>query len=230
MDTSWRPPGEHASGRAFHDTCESVRVPALASRYALLVAGCVVLGTGVALLLTADLGSDGYSTLVNGVSLASGLPFWVANLIIGVLLVGMAAARKVIPGVGTIAQVVLVGVTISVLLGVLTTPDGWVARSLVLASAFPVLAAGIAMYLGSHTGAGPAEAAGLAWDPPVPFRWSYSMVQGGGALTGWLLGATIGLGTLMVIVLLGPLVDVAARLLRLDVHQTADAEARPAAD
>ncbi|MGH3335184.1 MAG: hypothetical protein ACRDOZ_05130, partial [Nocardioides sp.] len=73
--------------------------------------------------------------------------------------------------------------------------------------------------LGSRTGAGPAEAAGLAWDPPVPFRWSYSAVQGGGALGGWLLGATIGPGTIVVIVLLGPLVDITSRLLRLDVHQ-----------
>ena len=82
-----------------------------------------------------------------------------------------------------------------------------------------MLAVGIAVYLGSHTGAGPAEAAALAWDPPVPFRWSYSAVQGGGALIGWLLGATVGLGTVAVILLLGPAVDVASRLLRLDVHQ-----------
>jgi uncharacterized membrane protein YczE len=84
-----------------------------------------------------------------------------------------------------------------------------------------VLAVGIAAYLGSHTGAGPAEAAGLAWDPPVPFKWSYSGVQGGGALVGWLLGATVGPGTIAVILLLGPLVDLAARTLRLDVHQSA---------
>ena len=82
-----------------------------------------------------------------------------------------------------------------------------------------MLAIGIAVYLGSHTGAGPAEAAALAWDPPVPFRWSYSLVQGGGALAGWLLGATVGVGTLAVIVLLGPGVDLVSRLLRLDVHQ-----------
>lgn len=185
----------------------------------LLVGGCVVLGIGVALLLTADLGSDGYSTLVNGVALASGLPFWIANLVVGVLFVALAAARKVFPGVGTVVQVGLVGLTVSVGLHLLTTPDGWPARITLLVLAFPVLALGIASYLGSRTGAGPAEAAGLAWDPPVPFKWSYSAVQGGGALVGWLLGATIGAGTIAVIVLLGPLVDLAARLLRVDVHQ-----------
>jgi uncharacterized membrane protein YczE len=52
------------------------------------------------------------------------------------------------------------------------------------------------------------------------------MVQGGGALVGWLLGATIGIGTIAVVVALGPLVDVFSRLLRLDVHQGTDIEAQ----
>ena len=83
------------------------------------------------------------------------------------------------------------------------------------------MAVGIAAYLGAHLGAGPAEGAALAWDPPLPFRWSYSAVQGLGALVGWLLGATIGPGTVAVILLLGPGVDLASRLLRLDVRQGA---------
>jgi len=198
-------------------------VPSL-GRSILLVGGCIVLGIGVGLLLTADLGSDGYSTLVNGIALSTGLSFWLANLVVGVAFVAAAAARKVYPGIGTVVQVGLVGVTVSVALDLMSTPDGWPARIALLLAAFPVLAVGIAAYLGSRTGAGPAEAAGLAWDPPVPFKWSYSAVQGGGALVGWLLGATIGAGTIGVIVLLGPLVDVAARLLRVDVHQGSTAE------
>ena len=196
-------------------------------RFVLLVGGCIVLGIGVGLLLTADLGSDGYSTLVNGIALSTGLSFWLANLVVGVAFVAAAAARKVYPGIGTVVQVGLVGVTVSVALDLMSTPDGWPARIALLVAAFPVLAVGIAAYLGSRTGAGPAEAAGLAWDPPVPFKWSYSAVQGGGALVGWLLGATIGAGTIGVIVLLGPLVDVAARLLRVDVHQGSTAEVGP---
>lgn len=193
-----------------------------ARRTAMLLVGCLVLGTGVALLLAADLGSDGYSTFVNGLTLATGVDFWIMNLVVGVVLVALAALRKVRPGIGTVVQVVLVGVTVSVVLDLLATPDalGW--RLALLVAAFPVLALGIALYLGSHTGAGPAEAAALAWDPPVPFRWSYSVVQGGGALGGWLLGATVGVGTLAVILLLGPAVDLAARLMSLDLHQETD--------
>lgn len=196
-----------------------------ARRTAMLLVGCVVLGVGVAMLLAADLGSDGYSTFVNGLTITTGVDFWIVNLVVGVVLVALAALRKVYPGVGTVVQVVLVGVTVSAVLDVLETPDalGW--QIALLAAAFPVLALGIALYLGSHTGAGPAEAAALAWDPPVPFKWSYSVVQGGGALGGWLLGATVGVGTLAVILLLGPAVDLVARILSLDLHQERDPQA-----
>jgi uncharacterized membrane protein YczE len=186
---------------------------------AMLLIGCVVLGIGVAMLLAADLGSDGYSTFVNGISISTDIDFWIVNLVVGVVLVALAALRHVRPGLGTVVQVVLVGLTVSVTLALLDTPDSLALRLLLLAAAFPVLAVGIAVYLGSHTGAGPAEAAALAWDPPIAFKWSYSAVQGGGAIAGWLLGATVGLGTLAVIFLLGPAVDLVSRRLRLDVHQ-----------
>jgi uncharacterized membrane protein YczE len=198
---------------------QPMSVPYSPRRVALLVLGCVVLGIGVAMLLTADLGSDGFSTLVNGLSIATGMSFLAANALISLLFLVLAALRRFFPGLGTLVQVVVVGWTVSFLIDLLETPDGLAWRFALLAAALPVVALGIAVYLGAHTGAGPAESAALAWDPPIPFKWSYSLVQGGGALVGWLLGATIGLGTIAVIVALGPAVDLTSRLLRLDVHQ-----------
>jgi sulfite exporter TauE/SafE len=59
----------------------------------------------------------------------------------------------------------------------------------------------------------------LSLDPPLPFRWSYSVMQGGSALVGWALGAAFGVGTAMVIFLLGPAVDLlSARVRTFDVH------------
>jgi uncharacterized membrane protein YczE len=199
-----------------------VRLPTL-RQLVLLLTGCVVLGTGVALLLTADLGSDGFSTLVNGTAISSGLPFFVANLGISLAFVLAAAARRVIPGIGTVVQIAVVGIVVDRLLPVLDTPGSVLGQALLLAAAFPVLAIGIAAYLGAHLGAGPVESAGLAWDPPVQFKWTYSVAQLGSGLLGWLLGATIGPGTIAVILLLGPAVDLASRRLGLDVHQRMEA-------
>lgn len=184
-----------------------------------LLSGCVILGVGVALILTADLGSDGFSTLVNGLRLFTGWPFFIANVVVSVAFLIIAATRRVIPGLGTIAQIAVVGAVASIALETLTTPTELPSRIALLIAALPVLAVGIALYLGSHLGAGPMEAAGLAWDPPIPFKWSYNLIQLIGAVAGWLLGATIGVATVVVILVLGPLIDLAAHLLRLDVHQ-----------
>ena len=176
-------------------------------RYLQLVTACVVLGAGVAFLLEAALGSDGYSTLVSGVTIASGAPFWVINIVVGAAFIGMAWARGTRPGPGTVIQWFLVGIAVSAVMTVVPPVDSIGGRIGALVLALALLTAGVAGYLATHTGAGPAEAAALAWDPPVPFRWSYSLVQGGGALVGWLLGAAIGPGTILVVLLLGPAVD-----------------------
>jgi uncharacterized protein len=182
---------------------------------------CVVLGIGVGLLLTAALGSDGYSTLVNGISLTSGVAFLWVNCAVGAVFVAVAWSRGLAPGWVTIVQPVVVGAVINLVLAVTTTPESWVLRGLLLVAAFPVLVVGVAGYLGSGAGAGPTEAAALAFDPPIAFRWSYSVLQGGGALGGWLLGAAIGPGTLLVIFLLGPAVDmVSARVPLLNIRSS----------
>jgi len=195
------------------------RPPRPLRRTAMLFGGSLTLGTGVAMLLTADVGSDGFSTLVNGLAMGSGTEFVVANAAVSLVFLLVAAVRGLLPGIGTLVQIVVVGSTVSLLLPVLDVPGSVVGQLLLLSAAFPVLAVGIVTYLGSHLGAGPAESAALAWDPPLPFRWSYSAVQLVGALVGWLLGATIGPGTVAVILLLGPVVDLTARLLRIDLHQ-----------
>ena len=181
------------------------------ARFAQLVVSCVILGVGVGMLLRAALGSDGYSTFVNGLSLATGVSFFWVNLVVGVGLVAMAWWRDLPPGLGTVVQPIVVGYTVSLMLSLLDTPSSTAARVALLVTGFLVVVGGVAGYLGSGAGAGPTEAAALAFDPPVPFRWSYSAVQCTGALVGWLLGAAIGVGTVLVIVLVGPLVDTLTR-------------------
>ncbi len=179
----------------------------MVSQLVRLVVSCVILGIGVAMLLIASLGSDGYSTMVNGFSLALDVKFWVVNLVVGIAFVALAWSRGLKPGLGTIVQPVVVGVVISSLLDAFIEPDTLWIRVILLALSMPVVAFGVAGYLAADAGAGPTEAAALAFDPPVPFKRAYSVVQGGGALIGWLCGAAIGPGTILVIFLLGPVVD-----------------------
>lgn len=183
----------------------------LLTRYTQLVLGCTVLGVGVAFLLEAAMGSDGYSTLVNGISLASGVPFWVLNIVVGAVFIALAWIRGIRPGPGTVVQWFLVGFVISAVMALVPDVTELGVRVGMLLLALVLLTVGVAAYLASATGAGPAEAMAIAWDPPIPFRWSYNLVQASGALVGWLLGAAVGPGTVLVFLVLGPAVDLFRR-------------------
>lgn len=180
-------------------------------KYAQLVLACTVLGVGVAFLLEASLGSDGYSTLVSGLTLVTGRPFWQLNVLVGAAFIALAWLRGTRPGPGTIVQWFLVGFVISGVMAVVPDVTSLLGRSAMLLAALVLITVGVAGYLASATGAGPAEAMALAWDPPIPFRWSYNLVQASGALVGWLLGAAVGPGTVLVFLLLGPAVDLFRR-------------------
>ncbi len=194
----------------------------LTRRVVQLVVSCVVLGAGVALLLDARLGSDGYSMFVSGLSIATGVSFWLVNAAVGVVLVLLAWSRGRRPGIGTVVQVVLVGYVVAWAMPLLPSPEALPLRWVELVAGFVVVCAGVAGYLAVDLGAGPAEGAALAFDPPVPFRWSYSVVQVVGALAGWALGASLGPGTVLVVLLVGPAVDLLLRTLRRSVPRTTD--------
>ncbi|SDO82325.1 Uncharacterized membrane protein YczE [Pedococcus dokdonensis] len=216
-------PAEEVVGSPGHpgDAAGSPTPAALPRRLAQLVIGCVVLGAGVAVLLDAALGSDGYSTLMSGLTSTSGLPFVVVNGGVGILLIALAWSRGLRPGVGTIVQTVVVGGTVSAVSPLLPTPSGLGPRFVELGIAFVLVSLGVAGYLASHTGAGPAEGAAIAFDPPLPFRWSYTVLQAVSALGGWALGAAVGPGTLLVSLLVGPTVDLLTRVLFHSRHVSA---------
>ena len=74
-----------------------------------LFAGCTILGTGVALLLAPALGSDGFSSLVNGISLTTGLPFVVANLLVSIGFLAVA----MLGGVGFTVSLLIAELSLS---------------------------------------------------------------------------------------------------------------------
>lgn len=188
-----------------------VKSTSVTARYVQLVISCTVLGVGVALLLKSRMGSDGYSTLVSGLTLQTGWPFWFMNIVVGAVFVGVAWMRGRKPGPGTLVQWFLVGTVISYGLDVVPDIESMAVRFLALCAALVLMSIGVAGYLASDTGAGPAEAMALSWDPPLPFRWSYSILQAVAAVLGWLMGASAGLGTVLVFVLMGPAVDLVRR-------------------
>lgn len=175
-------------------------------RLAQLVISVIILGLGVALLLDARLGSDGYSTLLNGLTLATGWSFLLVTVVVGVVLIVLAWLRGRRPGIGTLVQTLGVGASVNVFLPLMPGPESLALRGIEMVLGLLVLAVGVAGYLAVELGAGPAEAAAQAFDPPVPFRWSYTALQVTSMVIGWFLGADVGVATVVVALLLGQLV------------------------
>lgn len=177
------------------------------ARIAWLVGSCVVLSAGVALLLGSRQGSDGWSTMLNGLYLRTGLPFVVVSLAMSVLFIGIAWARGLRPDLGTLVQPLVVGSAVGAFLPLAPRPEALAGRWLEFAVGFVVICVGVAGYLSADLGIGPTEAPSIAFDPPVPFRWSYMAVQAAGCLLGFACGADVGMGTMLVVFGIGPIVD-----------------------
>lgn len=179
-----------------------------------LIVGAAILGLGIGLMLNARLGSDGFSTFINGIALTVGIPFGLSNVSVGLVLVAFTWWRGVRLGIGTFLQPLVVGVTVSATRGFLPSPDALAPRALECGIGFFVVAFGVALYLEADLGPGPAEGPALAVDPPIPFRVGYSALQIVQAVIGWVLGASAGIGTAATVVLIGPVVDRMRAMLR----------------
>jgi uncharacterized membrane protein YczE len=219
------------SGRTNHVTRrisarEQIHAEKKLSRFAQLLAGLVGYGTALTFLLRSGLGASSWNILAEGVASRTGLSFgWATNLIALAVLVFWIPLRE-LPGLGTFLNVLLVG-----------TSSDFAARFLPAATSLPVqvlyFVAGLmlltfcdAVYLGARYGSGPRD--GLMTGVVRVTKRPIWMVRTGIELVvmtvGWLLGGSVGWGTLVIALTMGPLVHFFLRIttvrLRIDDAST----------
>lgn len=179
-------------------------------RLAQLFVGLALYGLSIALLVRADLGLDPWDVLNQG--LAEHLP-WSFGVIINVvgglvLLLWLPLRQK--PGVGTVANILLIGPFADLGLALVRTPDSIVGKTLMLAAGIVGIGVAAGAYIGAGLGPGPRD--GLMTGLVARTGWSIRRVRTGIELTvlavGWLLGGTVGLGTVAFALCIGPLVQV----------------------
>ena len=180
-----------------------------------LLIGLALYGTGCALTIEAGLGVDPWTVFAQGVSLHTGIGIgWVTNIIgFFVLLLWIPLRQK--PGVGTIANILLVGTSMQVALWVIPPVDGLTAQLLTLIGGILLVALASGLYIGAHFGPGPRD--GLMTGMHSRLGWPIWLCRGLVEVTvliaGWLLGGNVGVGTVLFAVAIGPLVHVALPLL-----------------
>jgi uncharacterized membrane protein YczE len=177
--------------------------------------GLWVFGTGEALLVLSQLGNGPWTVLAQGVSLRTPLTIGIATLLIGVLvLLGWIPLRER-PGLGTIANVIVIGIAIDVMLHLLSQPDLMAIRVITLLGGIALVGLGSGLYLTARLGPGPRD--GWMTGLHRRFGWPLSRVRLGievsVLLLGALLGGTVGVGTVAFALLIGPTVGLCVRLL-----------------
>ncbi len=197
-----------------------------------LLVGLVLFGAGCALMVQAGIGLDPWTVFAQGVSLQTGIGIgWVTN-IVGFLVLLLWIPLRQKPGIGTILNILLVGTSMQLTLALVPPVSGFVFQLALLLGGIAVVALASGLYIGAHFGPGPRD--GLMTGLNSRFGWPIWAARLGVEVTvlvaGWLLGGTVGLGTVLFAVLIGPAVHVALPLFdrRQSSHAPAPVE-QPAA-
>ena len=184
------------------------------SRIARLLVGLVLYGLGCAVTVAAGLGVDPWTVFAQGLSRVTGIGIgWITNIVgVGVLLLWIPLRQK--PGVGTVANILLVGTSLQLALGFLPHPDAFWLQALMLVAGVVLVAVASGLYIGAHFGPGPRDGLmtgmNLRFGRPI---WACRLGVEGSVLTlGWLLGGTVGIGTVVFALGIGPLVHLALPL------------------
>jgi uncharacterized membrane protein YczE len=188
-----------------------------ARRWAQLLIGLVLYGVAIGLMITAEVGLDPWTVFAQGWSRTTGVPIGLMTVLIGIVVLLLWIPLRQRPGVGTVLNVIVIGPVIDLTLWVVDTPDTLVARWLVFAAGLTLLALATGLYIGAGFGPGPRD--GLMTGAHARFGWPVWAVRTGVEVTvlatGWMLGGTVGLGTVAFALLIGPMVGVALPRLRL---------------
>ncbi|MGN6872285.1 MAG: YczE/YyaS/YitT family protein [Solirubrobacteraceae bacterium] len=175
-------------------------------RLAQLYAGLVLYGISDSMLLLAGLGVDPWDVFHQGLSRRLGLGVGTWAVIVGALVLLMWIPLRQRPGFGTLSNVIVVGLVIDVVLATVPPVHGFAARLIVMLSG--VLLNGIATgaYIGAGLGPGPRD--GLMTGMAArghSIRVVRTCIEVTVLITGWLLGGTVGLGTLVYALGIGPI-------------------------
>lgn len=174
-----------------------------------LLIGVFCYGFSISMMIRAGLGVSPWDVLSQGTSLQSGLAFGlVTNVIgIGVLLLWIPLRQR--PGVGTVVNTLGVGPSAEVGLMVLDPQTTLPGQILLFTGGLVLLAVATGLYLGARMGPGPRD--GLMTGLHRRLGWPVWVVRTGievSVLTaGWLLGGTVGIGTVAFALLIGPMVN-----------------------
>jgi uncharacterized membrane protein YczE len=196
--------------------------PPRVRRLVQLYAGLVLYGVSSSMLLLAGLGVDPWDVLHQGLSRRLGLGVGTWAIIVGVAVLLLWIPLHQRPGFGTLNNVVLVGGVIDIVLATVPPVHGLLARVVVMCSGVVLNGIATGAYIGAGLGPGPRDGlmTGLA-ARGHSIRVVRTCIELTVLVTGWLLGGTVGIGTVVYALCIGPIAHQTIPRLRIRLTEPA---------
>jgi uncharacterized protein len=171
-----------------------------------LIVGLAVYGLAVALMIRAGLGLGPWDAFHVGLHVLTGMSVGVASIVVGLMIVVGSYFIGVRAGAGTLANMVLIGVFIDLIMPMISPADGLVLGLVYFMTGVVLCALATGMYIAAGLGKGPRD--GLMLGISQRMSWRVGRVRTGieifVLLAGWAMGGMIGLGTILFAAAIGP--------------------------
>lgn len=179
-----------------------------ARRLSQLYVGLVLYGVSMALMVRSDLGLDPWDVFHQGLAERTGLSFGTVTIGVGALVLLLWIPLRQRPGLGTVSNVVVIGLVVDATLAVLPTGGPLGVRIALLVTGIVANGAATGLYLGAQLGPGPRDGlmtGFVARRPGLSVRLVRTVIEVTVLALGWLLGGTVGVGTVAYALAIGPL-------------------------
>ncbi|WEH42896.1 hypothetical protein OG233_27175 [Streptomyces sp. NBC_01218] len=186
----------------------------LVRRLVRLYAGLVLYGVSSALLVVAGLGLEPWGVLHQGISELTGVAIGTVSIGIGALVLLLWIPLRQRPGLGTVSNVFVVGLAIDATLAWVPEAHGWPARIAVMALGVVLNGAATGLYITARFGPGPRDGlmTGLHRVTGRSVRLARTAIEVAVVAAGFALGGSLGIGTVVYALAIGPLAQLFLRL------------------
>ena len=179
----------------------------LTARLVQLIAGLVLFGASLALLVRSELGLDPWDVFHQGLSVATGLSIGACTIVAGVVVLLLWIPLHQRPGIGTVANVILVGVSLDAVLLLIPVTGDLALRWVYLVAGIVLNGIATGAYIGAGMGPGPRDGLMVGFARRGrSLRVVRTSIEITVLVVGWLLGGTVGVGTVLFAVTIGPIV------------------------
>jgi uncharacterized membrane protein YczE len=185
-----------------------------AARATALLIGLTCYGASMAVMVRAGLGLDPWDVFHQGLARHTGMTIGAASAVAGVAVLLAWIPLRNRPGIGTVTNVVVIAVTVDAALAVLPTPSSLPVRVGWMLGAVLLNAVATVIYVGAGLGPGPRDGlmTGLVTRTGLSVRLVRTTIEATVLTAGWLLGGSVGVGTVVYAFGIGPLVQLVLRL------------------